>query len=186
MKSKTMTVAEIVRSRRTVKKYNDKTVNENDIIEILNDAVWAPNHHLNEPWRFLLFQEEGRNKVADAFLSTYGDAEIPTGAQNKANYFRNVPAALLVVMPDSEDNHQFTEDICAVSALIQNFQLLAWEKELGVLWKTGKFMHNPLFKEKAGVREDERVVGLLLIGYFDEAPTAKPRTDAREKLTIYK
>jgi nitroreductase len=186
MNTKTMTVAEIVRNRRTIKKFNDKTVNENDIIEILNYAVWAPNHHLNEPWRFLLFQEEGRNIVADAFLSTYAEGDISIGAQNKANYFRSVPAALLVVMPDSEDDYQSTEDLCAVSALIQNFQLLAWEKELGVLWKTGKFMHNPLFKENSGVREDERVVGLLLMGYFDEAPTAKPRTDAREKLTIYK
>ncbi|MGO4887353.1 nitroreductase family protein [Anaerobacillus sp. MEB173] len=41
---------------------------EDLILELLNDAIWAPNHGLREPWRFVVFQGEGKKKFADAVI----------------------------------------------------------------------------------------------------------------------
>lgn len=38
-------LTKIIRGRRAVKKgYNDKIVTEEVVLELLDDAIWAPNH----------------------------------------------------------------------------------------------------------------------------------------------
>ncbi|MBP1961840.1 nitroreductase [Paenibacillus aceris] len=68
--------------------------------------------------------------------------------------------------------------------LIQNFQLAAWEAGVGVVWKTNPFIHSPSFRETVDVKPGEKIVGLLHIGYPEQVPPVRLRTDAREKLTI--
>ena len=53
---------------------------------------------------------------------------------------------------------------------MQNFQLLAWERGLGCVWKSGGLNYNPLFIEGIGLTRGQRIVGILHIGYFDKAP----------------
>lgn len=55
----------------------------------------------------------------------------------------------------------------AASALIQNLQLLAWEREIGVVWKTNEYNWSTKFRKAAGVKPGEKVVGTLHMGYFD-------------------
>jgi nitroreductase len=87
-------------------------------------------------------------------------------------------------MPEDINPMKREEDLSAVSALIQNFLLIAWEKQIGVLWKTGGLIHDSSFKQSIGVKEDEKIVGILMIGKFDSIPEAPKRQDIVDKLTI--
>ena len=60
--------------------------------------------------------------------------------------------------------------------MIQNFQLLAWEQQLGVVWKTNPHIYDPKVHELLGVEKGEKIAGFLHLGYFDEVPPAKKRT----------
>ncbi|MGJ9385743.1 nitroreductase family protein, partial [Salipaludibacillus sp. CF4.18] len=79
---------------------------------------------------------------------------------------------------------QWEEDFSATSALIQNFQLSAWENDLGVVWKTNRYNKKQEFLQAVGIKDDEKIVGVLHIGYINKIPEAKPRTRVEEKLTI--
>ena len=67
-----MTTAEffnqLARSRRSV--FPDqfeagKKIDDAIIKEILTNAIWAPNHGKEEPWRFTVFTGSGLKKLAD-------------------------------------------------------------------------------------------------------------------------
>ena len=63
-------LAKLIRERRAVKKgYNNKKVTEETVLQLLNDAVWAPTHGLRQPWRFVFVDSEQKpdfaKKVAD-------------------------------------------------------------------------------------------------------------------------
>nr|WP_308216636.1 nitroreductase family protein [Pseudalkalibacillus decolorationis] len=73
-----------------------------------------------------------------------------------------------------------------MSALIQNFQLAAWEQGIGVIWKTNQYIYSPNFRTHVGVKPGEKIVGLLHIGFPYAIPIAKQRTAAEEKLTVIK
>ncbi|MCZ4151451.1 nitroreductase, partial [Escherichia coli] len=123
-------VREAIQNRRTVKKFKQEAVPTSTIVELLDTAVWAPNHKLREPWRFVLFNGEGKQKLADAI-----DAEMGEDNKFSAN-IKQVPAVLLVVLKEDPRQNVWDEDFAAVSALVQNFMLAAWSEEIGTFWVT--------------------------------------------------
>jgi len=63
-------INELVRQRRSVypKDYTGAIVPDSVIEQMLENANWAPNHKLTEPWRFVVFTGTGLKALA-AFQS---------------------------------------------------------------------------------------------------------------------
>ena len=47
-----MDVETAIRTRRTHKAFTAEPLTREQLAELLDLAVWAPNHHLTAPWRF--------------------------------------------------------------------------------------------------------------------------------------
>lgn len=54
-----------------------------------------------------------------------------------------IPGHLAVIASADEDKRKGDMNIAAVCGIMQNFQLLAWQRQLGVLWDTEPMMQNP-------------------------------------------
>jgi nitroreductase len=162
---------------------NDPIPNEL-LLELLNVAIWAPTHGNRQPWRFILYTGEGRFAFANAVIGTYSAEEKEKNGAIRFEYFTTIPAHLLIVMPEDPRQKQWEEDFAAACCLIQNFQLAAWEKGIGVVWKTNNFIFDPRFREAARIQPGEKIVGALHIGYPGLVPEARPRKPAEEMLTV--
>ena len=179
-------IEENIINRRTIKSFKKESISPEVIIELLNVAKWAPNHKLTEPWRFQLYVGEGKEKFVQAYICSQPkvDGDISERVKKKAQYFRDIPVHLVVIMPEDPRQRRWDEDYGAVSTLIQNFQLAAWEREIGMIWRTNDWIYDPTFREEIGVTPGEKVVATLMIGYPEHVPAARPRTDIQELLTI--
>ncbi|QFT87603.1 Putative NAD(P)H nitroreductase YdjA [Bacillus sp. THAF10] len=176
-------LAQIIRDRRSIKAgYTDKEVKGETVLKLLNDAVWAPNHGLREPWRFIFVSAAEKEGFVENLVKTF-PAEMQ---ENRRNYFSQPAAFLIVVMKEDPRQKQWEENFGAVSSLIQNFQLLAWEQQLGVVWKTNPHIYDPKVHQLLDVKPGEKVVGFLHLGYFDKMPPMRERTPAEVKWTVYK
>ena len=49
-----MCVFHDIYGRRTTWEFKDGLVNRSAVERMLDDAVWAPNHRMTEPWRFIV------------------------------------------------------------------------------------------------------------------------------------
>ncbi len=175
-------LANIIRERRAVKKgYNNTEVTQDTVLELLKDAVWAPTHGMRQPWRFIFVGADKLPEFAEKVAATYP----PERQENRENYLNEPNAILVVVMDEPESQKEWEENYGAVACLIQNFWLLAWEKQLGVVWKTNPHIQDPKVKEILDVKPHEKIVSFLHLGYFDEAPTPKERIDVVEKFTTF-
>lgn len=176
-------LAGTIRERRTIRDFNGEPVDKAEIVDILNDAVWAPFHSRKEPWRFILFMGAGRHKFAEAVIRTY-DAETRRkwGDWAREQYGRLMQAHLIVVVEADPRQKYGEEAFSAGAALIQNVQLLAWEKGIGAVWKTNLFIWDPSFHREVGVEPGERIVGVVHLGRFDKTPRPKPRTPVERLL----
>jgi nitroreductase len=179
-------IEENIINRRTIKSFKKESISPEVIIELLNVAKWAPNHKLTEPWRFQLYVGEGKEKFVQAYIRSQPkvDGDISERVKKKAHYFRDIPVHLVVIMPEDPCQRRWDEDYGAVSTLIQNFQLAAWEREIGMIWRTNDWIYDPTFREEIGVTPGEKVVATMMIGYPEHVPAARPRTDIQELLTI--
>ncbi|MDR6550723.1 nitroreductase [Paenibacillus qinlingensis] len=181
-----VSIAHTIRARRTLREFTNEAVSEQLVMELLNDAVWAPNHGLREPWRFLFVPTEQKGAFIEHLLPAFDTAQ----AEKMRVYLHaQASAFLIVIMPDKGGHDkQWEEDLMASAALIQNFQLLAWERKLGVVWKTNDHNWNPFVRELLGVQSGEKITGMLHLGHFkeDQVPAPKkPRTRAELKTHIF-
>ena len=172
----------IIRERRAIKKgYNDKLVTEEVVRELLNDARWAPTHGMRQPWRFIFVGKEELPEFAKRVAATY-----PENMQENREKYLNEPNAILVaIMEVPELQKQWDENFGAIATMIQNFWLLAWERKLGVVWKTNPHIYDEKVKEILGVKDNEKIVGFIHLGYFDEIPAPKERIPIEEKFTRF-
>lgn len=53
-----------IRNRRSIRSFKPETVPSEVILDMLETAVYAPNHRLTEPWRFIYAASEaGKSKA---------------------------------------------------------------------------------------------------------------------------
>ncbi|MDF2715723.1 MAG: nitroreductase [Paenibacillus sp.] len=91
-------VANLIKARRTVRLFKDDVVPEALLLELLNVAVWAPNHEHRQPWRFILFQGGARSIFAEAMVRTYSSEDREKYGPKKRAYLEAVPAHLIVLL----------------------------------------------------------------------------------------
>jgi nitroreductase len=176
---------EVLQGRRTINLYLQTRVPSGLVKEAIEAAIWAPNHHVTEPWHFYLLGREtvGRcvDLVRDIVLEKKKDARA---AEFKAGRWAEKPGWLVVTCRRSDDTLRQQEDYAACSAAIQNLTLYLWKAGVGSKWTTGDITRDPRFFDIVGIGADEFVVGLLWYGYPKVTPdqSRKPVNEALTEL----
>lgn len=183
-------LADLIRSRRTHSKFQpDPALTPDRILDLLETAVYAPNHHLTEPWRFVLLAGDGRATYAEArrqlaYAGSRAADEAVRQQEGEATFrkFSAVPLFLAVIMTQASDPVERDEDYAATAAMIQNFLLLAEEQGIATGWKSYK--PHPLTDDLLGLREAETVVGVIHLGAAAIDEPRKERVSPRERVTV--
>ncbi len=171
-------IEQIIRERRTIRTLTDQTIALDVIYELLESASYAPYHSKEEPWEVIIVSEEQERQVfvkeiMDSYdrldiWSRYDQQNIAKVKTRTQDYFLEVPLSLVVTAPIGESEKSNLEAIGAVSAFIQNIQLVAWSRQIGVTWRTIPVIFDKVFKQNIGVTEERQIIGLLDISKIDE------------------
>ncbi|ARD48715.1 nitroreductase [Sporosarcina sp. P37] len=188
MNEQALSVREAIVTRRSIKNFNGQPIEPEIIPEIIEDAVWAPNHGNRNPWRMIVATGGQYEQLLDV-LKEFGVANwkqlSDEDLEKQMKKFSTASAAVFVIVPEDVRQKERLEDYAAASTLIQNIQLLAWDKGIGTCWKTPPFIDHPKFRERLGVQAGERIISMLQFGYFDSLPKAAPRKPVEEIITYF-
>lgn len=184
-----MELTKLIKERRSVHQFEDKPVSVELVTELLDSAVWVPNHRMTQPWRFVVMQGEGRRKLAEIVRKFRQEREPdPEKAREIGEKmyakFTSIPMFIAVVLKVNENPAIAEEDYASAACLIQNFSLLAWEQGIGMVWETYPLLKLDAFREAFGVQQDERIIASLHTGYPGKIATAQARIPARDRLTV--
>ena len=166
-------INELIRSRRTIypEQYTERKVHKEQIEVILNNAQWAPTHGNTQPWRFKVFTEDGRQKLADFMGKTYLEL-TPADQQDDKKLAKMLTRPMLssVVIAvcmerQKEEKILELEEIEAVACAVQNMHLSCTAYGLGAFWATPKLIYHPKMNEFLGLGEKDKCLGLFYIGY---------------------
>jgi len=136
-------VADSIRQRRTIKQFLPQPVPRAVIQELLDLAIWAPNHRLTEPWRFYVLDGDALNKLgaiaSDITVEKLTGSGVEIAAATRkgeeaAATWSAVPALLYVTTLRDENPEIDEENYGAVCCAIQNFALAAHAAGIGTSW----------------------------------------------------
>jgi nitroreductase len=158
--------AEVLRGRRTIELFLQTPVPGDLIDEAIEAAIWAPNHHVTEPWHFYVLGSESIQRCLDLCREIVAAKKGDKAADFKRHCWSEKPGWLVVTCQRSEDELTEQEDYAACCAAIQNLSLYLWKAGIGTKWTTGDITRHPSFDDIVGIdRNSQFVVGLIWYGY---------------------
>ncbi len=197
-----MNLSEIIRERRSIRRYQDKDIPREVLNELLEDALWAPSGTNRQNWHIYVVKGEKKEKLynsmaqAGRILKPKLDGLLPEKVvESTMNFFKSLggaPVLLMIYMP--KHTYDLTKEMSlserykmeydryvnslSAAALIQNILLLAKEKGLGACWLTGPKYSEETINEVMGIT-DQELVSVVTIGYPDQDPRAPKRKDGK-------
>ena len=161
-----MDVFDCIRTRRSVRKYKDKDVPWDSIVEILQAGKYAPFAGNIFNVKFIVVKNEAKRRaIAEASVQQY--------------WMQDAPVHIVVVgEPEKAERYYGTRGvrlytIQGAAAAIQNMLLTAHSLGLGSCW-VGAFDEEEI-RRICNLPEHVNVQGIITIGYADENPQAPPK-----------
>lgn len=164
-----MSVLDIIKSRKSIRKYKDKDIPEDVFLRVMEAARLAPSGKNLQPWKFIVARDEILKKsLAEAsrgqlFIARAPMIIIACGCPDmsyprQGNYMKSWPIDVTIAL--------------------QHLMLQAEEEGLGTCW-IGAFEEKEV-KSLLGVPEDWKVLALTPLGYPDQIPQDRGRKPLSE------
>lgn len=157
-----MGIIEMIKSRRSIKKYKPTPVEDEKLNTVLEAARWAPSAGNRQPWEFIVVKDPSiRREVAD--IAPYG------------GFIAEAPVMIAVVVNPEKDPIHYIEDGAIATTHIL---LAAHALGLSTCW-VGAFgtTYENDAKRVLGVPPNLRGLSLVPLGY-----PAEERTSTRKEL----
>ncbi len=166
-------LVELMTTRRTIHQFKEGLRPREKLMEAIDNARWAPNHHLTEPWHFYLLGDETVNALIELNTAFTRETKGDAAAEAKERRWRTMPGWFVMTCAKSDSPVQNQEDYAACCCAIQNLMLTLWNEDIGVKWSTGAITREQRFYDLLWLNpEIETVVGLFWYGYPDDIPNA--------------
>jgi len=159
---------ELAAARRTHKEFGAEPVDRETLLELLDVARYAPNHHLTQPWRFRVLGPEALERLKEC------------AGESEAKKLDRAPTLVVASAAVSGELVQDEEDVCAAAAAIMLVLLAATERGIASYWRTPAILRTERGRATVGIEAGERVLGLLHFGPPAREPAARARSDASQ------
>jgi nitroreductase len=161
-----------IRTRRTHKAFGPEPLAREEILELLELARWAPNHHLTAPWRFRVVGPEA--------LARLKEVAGPEGAVK----LNRAPTMVVVSCALDADPIQSEEDLHATAVASYIVLLSAHARGRAGYWRTPGLLRSAEGRQAVGLPDEERFVGLLHLGR-PRQEKEPPQRPAVEQATVF-
>jgi nitroreductase len=190
MKYNVEEINHLMRNRRSV--FPDqfeagKSIPDEIVREILENARWAPNHGHTEPWRFVVFSGEGLQTLANFQSQLYKESAGEKFKEASYKKLQRNPllashVIALCMKRDPNKKHPEIEEIAAVACAVENIYLSVAAYGLGGYWTTGGVTYNEKAKSFFGLAEDDKLLGFFYLGHIAVPSPAGKRKPLEEKV----
>ena len=159
-----MTIAELAAARRTHKTFGREPLPRETLLELLELARLAPNHHLTEPWRFRVLGPAALARLQEA------------GGPSEAAKLERAPTLVVASVQRSGEAEREREDALATACAVYAVLLGAHARGLASYWRTPGVLRTRRGREALEIPNGERVLGLLHFGPVERTPSARERS----------
>jgi F420 biosynthesis protein FbiB-like protein len=195
-KQLTSVVYDLIHTRRSIRRFEPRSVPQDVLLRLLEAATWAPSAHNRQPWRFVVLPgDAAKRRLADAMaarleadLRADGVPEDAIAADTGRSRRRLTGAGALIVvclsMVDMDDypdarrqSFERTMAVQGVAMAAQNLLLAAHAEGLGAVWMCAPLFCQDTVRAALDLPPDFEPQGVIALGY-----PAEEREKGREPL----
>jgi nitroreductase len=177
----------LTRRSGSAKAMKEPGPDKRQLAQILQAGARAPDHGKLFPWRFILFEGNGRERAGDIFAEVL-EAEGERVKQVEEERGRFLRAPLVIgVISSARELHKVPvwEQELSAGAVCQNILIAATALGFVGNWLTEWYAFHPVVKERLGLKPGERVAGFIYIGTAKDELEERPRPDVEKIVTTF-
>ena len=167
-----MDILDLIKRRRSISRFLPDPVPRETIHRMLEAATWAPNHHLTEPWEFIILEGPSRDQFAairrDFRLTLFRDPGAPEAQKAADKIYRDTagtPVIIIITLQHATDPAVAADDFGATFCAVQNMLLVAAADGVGTYPRTGGLIHDPALRAFLSLPPDREIVAVVYVGY---------------------
>ncbi len=175
---KQATMDEVIMSRRSIRKWQDKTISRDTLNIIMKHGINAPNGKGIQAYEVRVIDKpELLKEMSEAVVK-----DMPNVGEREGfkNIFVDAPCVVFIAAYDDYDLSQVD---CGL--LGENIILSAWSMGIGscCLGSSARMLNTSesaaLYMQKLDFSEGYKLLYCIALGYPDETPDAKPRNEEK-------
>jgi nitroreductase len=151
-----------------------------ELDRILAAGVRVPDHGKLAPWRFIVFEGEGRRRMGEILASVIaGERDVsPERVAQESERFMRAPVVVGVVSRVREHIPiPMWEQQLSAGAVCMNIVIAAHAAGYVANWITEWCAYHPAVQERIGLKPTERIAGFIYIGQPVDPLEDRPRPD---------
>ena len=170
---------QLIRSRRSIRKYKDKPLAEEKIYKIIEGARLAPSGRNTQPWHFIIVKSDvTRGKIAKASYNQKWMLSAPVHIVAVADIGVRIKDSTGIFLDENSPQEELKQIIRDTAIAVEHMVLTAQSLELATCW-VAWFAQEDI-RPILNIPSDKYVVGILTVGYGDEEVKARPRKSIEE------
>ncbi len=182
-------VIRAIKTRRNAAKLSAEQPVSREMIEtVLEAATWAPNHHMTEPWRFVVISGDERKRLGEAVADALSSmpANPPSSTETvERERIRPLTAPVIIAAissPHPEKGAIVQEELVAGGAALQNMLLAAHSIGLATKLKTGAFSYSRVIRSFLKMKDSESLITFVYLGFPEGEARPGRRTSLEGKV----
>jgi nitroreductase len=162
-----------------------KKIPDEIVMQLLENANWAPTHKRTEPWRFMIFTGEGLKKFAEYQAALYKKNAGEKFKQVKYEKLLSTPllcSHIIAIGMKRSGLIPEIEEVEAVACAVENLFLSMTAYGLGGYWSTGGVTYMDEAKSFFELNENDKLLGFFYLGHIQTPSMQQMRQPVSEKI----
>lgn len=198
-----------IKERRSIRKFLDQPVPQEDINEIIEAARWAPSSSNRQMWKFIVIKnKQVLDEMAQAICAKVDQIIDQSGytqlkaVKSYATFFKEAPVTIAVFLEPHEGNLmeealkalEYTPEQVqrlrgqvayqSIGAAVENILLAAHGKGYGACWLCGSNIAAPEIEKILGVAGELELKALIPLGKAAVVPKRSSRKELSQIMTV--
>lgn len=174
----------VIKARKTIRKYTDLEVSNQDIISIIESAILAPSAKNRQPWRFYILNDKEKHYIVNMMLDwEQKNKGFGSSIKGSATQMSQASTAIVVYSPiyhsKNKNIYYKKPDYLSLGAAIENMALKCSDLGLGSSWLCDTLYIEDEINSYLNVHSLEQI-STLVIGYPKEVPSRRERFSINE------
>jgi nitroreductase len=177
------TVIDFLLSRKSppISQLHEPGPDDAQIDLMIRVATRIPDHGLLEPWRFILYRGDVRDKIGEYLAKRAAEREGPLTdqriAQERARFTRAPLVIGVVSSPKAHERIPEWEQFLSGGNAAYSLVLAAHALGFGANWVSNWFADDSPSRAFLGLAPNERVIGFVHIGKYSNKIPDRPRPE---------
>jgi nitroreductase len=161
-----MDALELLINRRSASRLAEPAPAGEALENILRAGMRAPDHGTLQPWRFIIVEKEGRERLSQLLAQAANADGLDEKATEKATQspFRAPMIITVVAHCEAHPKVPRWEQVVSAGCAVMAMQMAALAQGFNGIWRSGPWTDHQQVREAFGCREQDAIVGFLYLG----------------------